>query len=91
MPDQFVTCISRDGPDPDYRIDALGIGGTVYPIDQVIGWLLQSNENRLWVSDDFGNTVRVTVRQHPTSGRLFLETYPDGVRLDNLSALPECP
>jgi hypothetical protein len=91
MPTYQVTCISRDGPDPDFRIDAIGFAGNVYPIDNVIAWLQQSNDNQLLVTDNAGNTVYVAVRQHPVSGRLFLETYPDGIRLDNLAALPECP
>jgi hypothetical protein len=91
MPSYQVTCISRDGPDPDYRIDELGFANNVYPIDDVIAWLQQSTENQLWVVDNAGNSVWVEIRQHPTSFRLYLATVPDGILLNNLASLPECP
>lgn len=90
MPNYQVTCISRDGPDPDYRIDAVGIGGTTYSIDNAIAWLHKSDENHLFVTDDAGNNVWVTTRQHATSGRWYLVTHPDGILLNNLANLPEC-
>jgi len=90
MPQYQVTCISRDGPDPDYRIDQIGFAGQVYPIDDVIAWLHESALNQLFVMDDAGNSVWVTTRQHPTSGRWYLVTHPDGILLNNLASLQEC-
>jgi hypothetical protein len=89
MSEYQVTCISRDGPDPDYRIDEIGIQGQKYPIDTVIGWV-RLGVHKLWVSNGAAN-ARVGFRQHPTSGRYYLATEPDGVALNNLSSLPECP
>lgn len=84
-----VTCITRDGSDPDWRIDRLGFAGNVYDIDTVINWLLASDANQLQVRAG-GWDVFVGVRQHPRSGRLFLATEPDGTTLNNLASLPEC-
>ena len=91
MPIYEVTCISRDGPDPDYRIDEIGFANDVFPIDNVIAWLQQSSDNKLYVMGTAAKTVWVVVRQHPLSGRYFLETDPDGIPLNNLAHLPECP
>jgi hypothetical protein len=90
MPSYQVICITRDTSDPDYRIDAVGFdNGEVYLIDAVIDWLNQSDENKLWVEAN-GTGVWVGVRQHPTSGRLYLTTEPDGYPLNNLASLREC-
>lgn len=89
MADYEITCISRDGPDPDRRIDAVGFAGNIYPIDQVIGFI-QRREHRFWVRST-PDSVWVGVRQHPTSGRYYLATEPDGKPLNNLASLPECP
>ena len=90
MPTYQVTCISRDGPDVDYRIDAIGFNGEVYDLDATIQWLRDSDDNRLWVTAN-GQSVWVGIRQHPQSGRYFLATEPDGYALNNLAELPECP
>lgn len=90
MPTYQVTCISRDGPDPDYRIDQLGFAANVYLIDDVIAWLRASDDNKLFVVDDVGNSVWVGIRQHQTSGRYYLTTEPDGILLNNLASLQEC-
>jgi hypothetical protein len=84
-----VTCITRDRGDPDYRIDEVGIAsGDIYPIDTVIRWI-QSNEHQFWVVAN-GQSVWIGVRQHPTSGRYYLATEPDGYPLNNLGSLREC-
>lgn len=88
MADYEITCISRDGPDIDYRIDEVGVQGEPHPIDTVIAWIGQGH--RFWVSNGAAN-VWVGVRQHPTSRRFFLATEPDGVALNNLASLKECP
>jgi hypothetical protein len=85
-----VTCITRDQDDIDWRIDAVGFNGEVYPIDAVIEWLRASDENQLWVVDDAGNSVWVLLKQHPQSARWFLTTEPDGRPLNNLASLKEC-
>lgn len=88
MADYQITCIRRDGSDADRRIDAVGFGGNLYLIDQVIQWI-QSNTHRFWTVAN-GQSVWVVVRQHPTSGRLYLATANDGYPPNNLLSLPEC-
>jgi hypothetical protein len=89
MTDYRITCIRRDGNDADRRIDAVGIGGDIFLIDQIINWI-QSEEHRFWVSVD-GVSVWVEVRQHQTSLRYYLATENDGFPPNNLLSLPECP
>lgn len=84
-----ITCITRDRVDPDWRIDAVGFAGNVYSIDQVINWIM-SGEHQFWTVWQT-ESVWVEVRRHPTSHRYFLATEPDGLPLNNLSSLPECP
>lgn len=87
MADYQITCIRRDGSDPDRRIDAVGVGGQLYMIDQVIAWI-QSGAHRFWTVAQ-GQSVWVVVRQRP-SGRLYLATENDGFPPNNLLSLPEC-
>lgn len=89
MADYRITCIHRDGPDADYRIDSFGIGDKTFRIDQIIKWI-QAEEHRFWVSVN-NVSVWVEVREHPRSGRLYLATENDGYPPNNLLSLPECP
>ena len=84
-----VTCISRDGSDPDHRIDEIGIHGEKFPIDTVIYWL-QSDQHTCWVHNGV-KPAMVGVKQHPSSKRFYLVTEPDGIPLNNIKSLPECP
>lgn len=88
MSDYQVTCIRRDGSDIDRRIDRLGGPGWNDTIDNVIRFI-QSGAHRFWTSVN-GVSVWVRVRQHPTSGRLYLATENDGYPPNNLLSLPEC-
>lgn len=88
MADYQITCIRRDSKDVDRRIDAVGFGGQLYTIDQVIGWI-QSGAHRFWTVAQ-GQSVWVVVRQHPTSHRIYLATENDGYPPNNLLSLPEC-
>lgn len=95
MTDYRVDCIRRDGPDRDYRIDALGgpkpdgTGLWKDTIDRVIGFI-ERGEHRFWTSVG-GESVWIRVRTHPTSGRKYLATENDGFPPNNLLSLPECP
>lgn len=92
MPTYQVECITRDtAADSDWRIDAVGFNGEVYLLDAVITWLGQSTSNLLYVVDNQGNSVWVIPKQHPQSGRWYLTTEPDGMPLNNLANLKECP
>lgn len=88
MADYQITCIRRDSGDLDRRIDAVGFGGQVYLIDQVINWI-QSGTHRFWTVAH-GQSVWVVVRKHPTSGRLYLATENDDYPPNNLLSLTEC-
>lgn len=84
-----VTCSTKDGPDQDRRID--GIGGTAGG-----GWYLATPDaitaikSGEWTFYTVTNGVRanVLVRGHPP--REYLTTSPDGIRPNNLLALPNC-
>ena len=88
MADYQITHTRKYGADADRRIDALKIGNTVYPIDQVIDWI-NSGQHRFWVAVQ-SRSVWVEVRQHSTSGRSFLTTERDGFPPNNLLALANC-
>ena len=86
-----VDCSQKDGPDHDRRID--GIGGTSGG-----GWFLLEQQaiNGIkagqWHFYTYVNNIRaeVLVKRHPTSGREYLTTSPDGVKPNNLLRLPNC-
>jgi hypothetical protein len=92
MSDYRVTCIRRDGPDRDWRIDSLG-GDLPHPwkdtIDNVIQ-AIERQDHRLYTNVG-GRAVWVVVRQHPTSLRKYLATEADRFPPNNLLSLPECP
>ncbi|MFP5328541.1 MAG: DUF3892 domain-containing protein [Alphaproteobacteria bacterium] len=88
MVDYHITCIRRDSSDFDRRIDAVGVSGHLYPIDQVINWI-RTGAHRFWIIAQ-GKSVWVVVRRHPTSGRDYLATKNDGFPPNNLLSLPEC-
>ena len=88
-----VTCVRRDGADPDRRID--GIGGHdgqkqwYLAIDEAIRWI-ETRKAGFWVRAN-GESVWVIVKVHPTSNRKYLTTEADGFPPNNLLSLPECP
>lgn len=83
-----ITNTRKDGNDPDRRIDALMVGGTVYSIDQVIVWI-EVDGHTFWVKVT-GREVQVLVRQHAHNSRQYLTTLGDGFPPNNLLALPDC-
>ena len=92
MTDYRVNCIKPDGADVDRRIDRLGgtyAGGTWNDtIDNVIAAM--GNGHTFWVSVA-GYRVEVVRKIHPTSGRWYVTTQPDGFPPNNLLSLPRCP
>ncbi len=94
MTDYRITCSTKDGPDPDYRIDGLGgpdpkgSGRWYGTIDQV----LQSMDagHTFWVMVD-GKRVAAIPMKHPRSGRRYVTTEADGFPPNNLLNLPDCP
>lgn len=89
MADVQVTCSTKDGPDLDRRID--GIGGTGGG-----GWYLTTAQaiqsikagTNTFYTNVNGVRANVLVRGHPP--REYLTTSPDGIRPNNLLALPDC-
>lgn len=89
-----VTCIRPDGADADRRIDRLGgigpdgAGQWNDSIDNVIAAI--GNGHSFWV-EVARQRVSVVRKVHPTSGRWYLTTQPDGFPPNNLLSLPRCP
>lgn len=94
MTEYRVTCITRDGPDADWRIDRLGgpkpEGGGHWndTIDRVISFI-EAGTHQFWTMEG-GKAVWIRVRVHPTSGRKYLATQNDSFPPNNLLSLPEC-
>ncbi len=95
MADVRIDCITRDGPDADFRIDKLGgpqptgEGRWKMSLDKVIE-SIQTGQHRYWTHVG-GKSAWVVVRKHPQSKRLYLATEADGYPPNNLLMLPECP
>ena len=83
-----VDCITRDSSDWDRRIDAIGGDGFYHDIDTAIGNIQNSVHTYYTLVN--GDVALVVVKQHPTSGRLFLQTIADNYPSNNLLHLPEC-
>jgi hypothetical protein len=90
MTDYQITCTTKDGPDNDRRIDALG--GPKFPttaIDKVIA-LIEAKTHRFWTTAD-GKSVWIEVQTRKATGAKFLTTEGDGYPPNNLLKLPDCP
>ena len=85
-----VTSIRRDRVQPDCLIEAVGFAGQIYEMEEAMRWLNASPDNQLWVVDDRGESVWVSVRQHLRTGRHFLTIERNGQPLNELESLPEC-
>lgn len=85
-----VTSIRRDRVQPDCLIEAVGFAGQIYEMEEAMRWLNASPDNQLWVVDDRGESVWVSARQHPRTGRHFLTIERSGQPLNMLQSLPEC-
>lgn len=85
-----VTGIRRDHAEPHCLIEAVEFAGRIHSVGETMTWLDASPDNQLWVLDDRGDAVWVSVRQHSRSGRYFLTTERDGNPLNALASLSEC-
>ena len=87
-----ISCVTPDGVDADYRLDA--VGGTYnqerwkISIDTAINHI----ETGKWRFFTFENGQRAEVvrKIHPQSGRKYLTTTPDGYAANNLCKLRSC-
>jgi hypothetical protein len=86
-----ITRTKKDGPDPDYRIDAFRsvdvATGQEYTdtIDSLLRSIDAGNVNFVMVQ---GRRVRVIPKVHPRSGRRYVTTEGDGFPPNNLLNLP---
>lgn len=92
MGDYRIDCTTKDGPDPDYRLD--GFGGEnadrtrwYLPIDSLLQWI--DNGHTFWVMVG-GRRVRVYDEVHPRTRRRFVTTEGDSYPPNNLLRLPNC-
>lgn len=90
-----VTCSSKDGPDPDYRLDGIGGatggtggGGWYLTLDAAIKGILDG-KYAFWTKVR-GIRAEVEVYKHPKSGRYYLRTTADSTTENNLLKLPNC-
>lgn len=83
-----VTHIDRDGSDPDRRIDRFaGPGWGPKVQDEVIRDILSGRHTYFVIALLW--EARLEVKKHPDSGRMFVQTFPDGLYDNNLYELPE--
>lgn len=82
-----IVATTKDGADPDRRIDAVELAvGTVLSLDEAIRW--HDAGHRFWTVDPLtGKSVWVNKHVHPLSRLPFLSTSPDRVRGNNLLQL----
>ena len=91
-----ITCTTKDGPDPDYRIDkiggATGAKGTNGPWRLTIDQAIAGMRSGAWTFfvNVHGREVDVLIKRHPKSGRDYLTTEADGFPPNNLLRLPDC-
>ena len=88
MATRRVDCITRDRLDLDHRIDAIGGEGFYRLIDDAIRDI-QFGLHTYYTMVD-GKVALIEVKQHPKTGRLFLQTLGDRYPQNNLLSLPEC-
>lgn len=83
-----VECITPDSSDTDRRIDAVGGEGFYHTIDEAIR-NIQNNIHTYYTMVN-GAVALIVVREHPRSGRLFLQTLDDHWPQNNLLNLRRC-
>jgi hypothetical protein len=81
-----ITCIIRDGDDPDYRIDGVGGSWGSKGARTVIEEIEAGADYFVEVD---GTLVDVVVAEQ--DGRKYLGTDPDRTTHNNLNSLPSCP
>lgn len=87
MADYEIVAVRQAGGDlRTHHIDAVQVGTSLFLVDQIIDWI-DSGTHRFWVH--VGNKeVDVIVREHESSGRLYLTTAGGGFPPVALLALP---
>ena len=86
MADYYITATRKDGPDPDYRIDAFKFANMWFSLERMLEFIRFGD--RFFVSVG-GQPVAVFVRVHPRTRREYLTTSPDGFTPNNLLNLPD--
>lgn len=85
MATYYISATRKDGPDPDYRIDAFKVNGLWYSIEQMLDFIRQGH---IFFVSVWNQSVRVIAKQHPRSRRWYLTTEADGFPPNNLLNLP---
>lgn len=92
MPTYQIVRTKKDGPDPDFRIDAFRSFDVATrqeytdTIDSLLRSLDSGNVNFVMVQ---GRRVLVIPKVHPRSGRRYVTTEGDGFPPNNLLNLPD--
>lgn len=85
IPDCQITCVVHD---KNLVIQQVGIAGNLYNVQDVVNWI--NNGTNTFYTLENGVRANVIAKKHPTSGRWFLTTDPDGYNENNLDFLPKC-
>ncbi|KZY90855.1 MULTISPECIES: DUF3892 domain-containing protein [unclassified Erythrobacter] len=86
MADYYITATQKDGPDPDYRIDAFRVNGDWYSLEQMLGFVRAGHRFFVVV---WGRAIPVIKKVHPRTFREYLTTTPDSFPPNNLLNLPD--
>lgn len=92
MSDYRIDCSTKDGPDPDYRLDGFGglnPNGTRWylAIDDLIRWI--DAGHTFWAMVN-GRRTEVITAVHPRTQRRYVTTLADSYPPNNLLNLPNC-
>ncbi len=84
-----VDCITPDRFDTDQRIDAIGGEGFYHLIDTAI-WNIENNIHTYYTLVN-AKVALIVVKQHPVSGRKFLQTIADNLSAQQSSSPSPMP
>lgn len=92
MGDYRIDCTTKDGPDPDYRLDGFGganADGTRWymKLDLLLKWIDAGHTFYVMVN---GRRVEVIPMVHPRTQARYVTTVADSYPPNNLLNLPDC-
>jgi hypothetical protein len=75
--------------DNQKRIIKVGLeNNKLYDVETVAKWDIENKYS--FYTMEKGKRAKVYGKIHPTTGRYFLTTEPDGIKENNLDFLPDC-
>jgi hypothetical protein len=80
--------ITHKRHDDDKVVTHVQVADTVYEINPIISQI--ENQTEEFYTRYGDKTADVSVRTHPTSGKKYLWSQPDGCPSNNLDNLPDC-